>query len=347
MPATLAQAKTLCASVADNGLCETDSRLVDRINEVQRRLLRHYNYLVRREEYDKGAIAWEALDDDEDELLLDDLDATKLMCLALWREENNLPEVAAALEAKAFALVQEEVAEKVEAASKAGWKYLLANADPGTYGYTRARLGLDLSPALLRYSDAKVGRLLNSAEEQLMMKRKPVGTLAEYKFDIPADGLILFPVEIEAILYAAVGASPISAPVYSQAYDFMENGPGYQLATGGNGWSAVLVARGEVSGQRQYFVRNSSPGECVRLLAKKRFIVKATDADAMTVRNYPALREMANSLAIALEDPQGAEVHEQKALRLIDEELTEHRGGERSQVGFQVRGANRPPRALR
>lgn len=344
MPSTLLEAKTLCATSSDVGMNAADPRLVDRINEAQRRLLRHYNFIVRKEAYDSAALTYAALAEDGDELLVDDLDATKLMCLALWREENNVLDQAGLLEKRAHELLEESLTATVEAAQKVEWQAALASEAIGTFGHTKARLGLDLGDVMLRFSDARVGRLVNAAEELLMQKGKPVGSIADYKFDVPEDGLVLLPVEIESVLFAAFGDIP--APVYRHAYDFLENGPGYQTAES-RGWAAVMVARGEVGGRRQYFVRNPVPDECVRVLAKKRFIPHTSDAEVMTVRNYHALREMVLSFAKAAMDIPASVAHSENALREVAEELAEHRGGERMQQGFQVKGAARPVRGLR
>ena len=341
--ATLLQAKNLCANIADCGLKLGDPRLVARINEAQRRLVKHYNFVVRREEYDEPQITWVELTSDTDELLLNELDATKLMVLALYREENNALDMAGPLEKRAQELVTESVITNSESNAKAAWQWSLSAYTPGTFGHTKARIGLDLYELSLRLTNSRIGRYVNSAEEALMMKGKAVGTIEELRFDVAADGTILLPATVEAVLYAAMGDIP--APVYRQSYDWLENGPGYQVADG-RGWAAVMVARGEVDGKRCFFVRNPVKSECVRVLVKKRFVPKTDPADAMTVRNYHALREMVTALALAAIDPQKSELHEQKALRLIDQELAEYRGGERAKVGFEMKGAGGPPRRM-
>lgn len=338
MAATILDAKKLCANNADVGMNLTDSRLLDRINEAQRRLVRQHNFIVRREEYDAAQITWVARTQDSDTLLVDDLDATKLMVLCLWREENNQIEMAQALENRALNFVEQAVVTTQESAQKAAWQAALGTYAIGTFGYAKARIGLELADVSLRYSDSRIGRFVNAAEEAIMMKSAAVGTVEEYKIDVPEDGVILLPHEIESVYFAAF--SDIPAPVYRQAYDWIENGPGYQTPDS-RGWSAVLVARGEKDGRRRFFVRNPCPDECVRLLCKKRFIPKTANTDKMTVRNVMALREMATSLILAAPDPEKAQLHEQKALMLIEQELMEFRGGERGQVQFSVRGANR------
>lgn len=350
MASTILDAKKLIAAVADVGLCESDPRLLARINEAQRRLADHYNFVVRRDQYDMPRVEWEALTADTDELILDELDATKQMCLALWREENNRLDLAEALEQKAFAYVEQGLITEVETNNKVAWKALLASAAPGTFGYVKARLGLDCADQNLRFTDERIGRLVNDAEERILMKGKPVGSIEEFKFDMSPEGEFYLPDNIEAILFASMHDIP--APVYGRAYDYLEDGPGYQAPKNHRGgWGDVLVDRGEKDGRRRYYVRqhasHDNADNCVRLLCKIRFKPHTTNADKMVVGNYPALKEMALSILAEATDPQQAAVREQLALQKIDDELAEHRGGARKVVNFSVRGASKRFRRIR
>ncbi len=109
--ATFLEARDFLAPYVDNGVAVTDtSRIDDRINEAQRRLVDHYNFLSRREEMEQAALTWQAGGTTGNpatgSLILDNLDATKSMILALWREENNQLELATGLETKANSYIE-------------------------------------------------------------------------------------------------------------------------------------------------------------------------------------------------------------------------------------------------
>jgi hypothetical protein len=83
----------------------------------QRRLIDHYNFLSRREELEKTPLVF-VEGGVSGNLILDDIDATKVMILALWREENNELELATALEQKALAFVERNLLQEVEYARR-------------------------------------------------------------------------------------------------------------------------------------------------------------------------------------------------------------------------------------
>jgi hypothetical protein len=110
-------AKLALAPYVDNGLDSENPRVTARINEAQRRLIDHSNFLSRREELEKDPLVF-AEGGKSGNLILDDLDATKVMILALWREENNELEMATALEQKALAFVERNLLQEVEYARR-------------------------------------------------------------------------------------------------------------------------------------------------------------------------------------------------------------------------------------
>jgi hypothetical protein len=117
MPTTFTAAKTALAPYVDNGLDPDNARVTQRINEAQRRLIDHYNFLSRREELEKTPLVF-VEGGVSGNLILDDIDATKVMILALWREENNELELATALEQKALAFVERNLLQEVEYARR-------------------------------------------------------------------------------------------------------------------------------------------------------------------------------------------------------------------------------------
>lgn len=113
MATSFQSAKTALAPYVDNGLDPDNARVTQRIDEAQRRLIDHYNFLSRREELEKTPLVF-AEGGAAGLLILDDLDATKVMILALWREENNELELATSLEQKALAYIERNLTEEVQ-----------------------------------------------------------------------------------------------------------------------------------------------------------------------------------------------------------------------------------------
>jgi hypothetical protein len=123
MATSFQSAKTALAPYVDNGLNVENSRVTQRINEAQRRLIDHYNFLSRREELEKTPLVF-VEGGVSGNLILDDIDATKVMILALWREENNELELATALEQKAMAFVDRNLLQEVEYARREDFQSL-------------------------------------------------------------------------------------------------------------------------------------------------------------------------------------------------------------------------------
>lgn len=144
MPTSFAAARTALAPYVDNGVNTTDTTRIDsRINEAQRRLIDQYNFLVRREELERPALNYAA---NPTNLILDNIDATKVMILCLWREENNELEMAGALEQKALGMVERDLMQEVETERRIEYKNLESSNAYNTLGGLVGRLGLEVIP---------------------------------------------------------------------------------------------------------------------------------------------------------------------------------------------------------
>jgi hypothetical protein len=146
MATTFTSAKTLLAPYVDNGVNSTEStRIESRINEAQRRLIDHFNFLCRREELERAALIYSAGTPTSD-LILDNLDATKVLILALWREENNELEMAASLEKRALDMVERDLMQEVETERREEYQSLESSNGYNTLGGLVGRLGLEIVP---------------------------------------------------------------------------------------------------------------------------------------------------------------------------------------------------------
>jgi len=91
---------------------------------------------------------------DSDTLIIGDLEALKLMVMALWREENNQVDLATALQNKAVEHMVDKTDMAVEVARRLAYQSRLSTATLGTMGFVRSRLALDLEFGL-KVDDAK------------------------------------------------------------------------------------------------------------------------------------------------------------------------------------------------
>jgi len=128
------------ASCVDNGVASTDTRVAKRVNEAQRRLIDQYNFLVRREELQSTHLFYTP---NPTNLIFDNIDATKVMILSLWREENNELEMAAVLEKKAIDMVERDILQAVETDRRDVYQGLEAGSY-NTLGGLVGRLGLEV-----------------------------------------------------------------------------------------------------------------------------------------------------------------------------------------------------------
>lgn len=414
MPLTLLEAKNALSPFVDNGVCPTDSRVVARINEAQRRLhsvrawlgvMARYSVGVTGGQFTlpapsgsistfagfglesatrvsattapagfltngvqafladtgdvlplnfvptssdfrtyaiegtvpafvevTGKLNYVAAANDTDLLIIDDVDALKMMLLAIYREENNQLELAQALENKAIERLTVKTDRAIEAARRVNYQTRIANEIPGSLGEFRSKLALDLMDGL-RVSDAELVDSLNNAEEALFTLGKWFGTIEQYRLTVSNTQEILLPTTIGTVLSVSVASKPVG--IFDRQFDYHENGTGYnQNDTSGYD---MLIDRGEVYAngewRRRYYLRNSSPDECVHILAKKRWLRKTLDSDKMDIRNYPAVKEMV--MALRSNEPEKMAFHESRAVAFLQKELSELRGGARNQIRVQ------------
>lgn len=98
------------------------------------------------------------------ELLIEDLDALKLMLLALYREENNQLEQAKAFNDLAIKYLKDKTDASVNVAQKLQHQSSSESTPYGTLGYVRSRLIREM-PDLSRINDSELTTLINSSQE--------------------------------------------------------------------------------------------------------------------------------------------------------------------------------------
>jgi hypothetical protein len=168
--ATYLEARNLLAPYVDNGVAVTDTTRIDqRINEAQRRLIDHYNFLSRREELEKSPLVWQSGGTTgvptTGDLILDNIDATKTMILSLWREENNQLELATALETKANSYIERNLMNEVERARRTTFQSLATSNGQNTFGGMTGRIGLE-TLVQYRLPESRLKSYINQAYQQ-------------------------------------------------------------------------------------------------------------------------------------------------------------------------------------
>jgi hypothetical protein len=126
-----------------------------------------------------GKLNYVAAVADTDLLVIDDLDALKLMILALYREENNQLDLAQALENKAVERLTVKTDRAIESARRINYQTKRVNSAYGTLGYFRSKLALDLSDGL-RLEDGKLVDVINRAIDLLLEKKRLLLSAGRY-----------------------------------------------------------------------------------------------------------------------------------------------------------------------
>ena len=376
MAITLAEAKATLSVYVDNGVYQDDSRVVARINEAQRRLYAVRSWL--------GVLAKYVVQVNAGLFVLPDYTGSisqatgfggfgintilrvtssaipispvgaqsmfltntlRLMLLALWREQNGQLDLAQTFEAKAVERLSVVLDKTLEGARRLNYQSIITSSSPGTMGYMRARMALDLKDGL-HTDDAVLFYAIDRAEEHLMTKGKWFGTIDQYTISVPTNGEIYLPNEVDSILFVAHDNQRMD--LFAREYDFHENGPGYRTVNNDSVYTVVDRGEGYVlnnstglyESKRRYFVNRPDcgcavPNTDIVILAKKRFVPKTSDSSEMAVKNYPAMLEMVTAL-MQTEKPDFYTFHENKAVELLRAELLEKRGGAR--LNMQVQG---------
>jgi len=278
-----------------------------------------------------------------DLLIIQDLDALRLMLLALWREQNGQLDLAQVFEQKAVERLALVTDKTLEGARRLNYQSLVSSTVEGTIGWVRARMALDLKDGLIT-DDSVLFHLIDKAEEYLLTRGSWYGSIRQFDVEVPASGEMYLPHDIESILFCSFNSERVD--LFAREYDFHENGPGYRTVenTGGllvvdRGEEAVFDANyGGLVAKRKIFVnRPTNPEDpCIlTILGSVRWSAKTQDSDPMIVGNYPALLEMVTAF-MQTEKPDFYTFHEQKAIQLLRDELQQKRGGNR--LSMQVQG---------
>lgn len=257
-----------------------------------------------------------------------DFNQIRLMVQSFVTESGEPQAVAVAQEfqKQAFALQQKQLIEATEKARHSTYTAALAEFQVGTFGYTVARMALEL-PGGLAMTTAELERLVGMAEMRIMERGLYKGTLRELSSTIHS-GDILFPRDVEAVLAADICGMPTD--LRSVFFEYQKNGPGKF----GCGCSHRFVDRGEVyfqdtgSKRRKYHFNGSCDNDVtLNAVCKIRWEAKES-CDAMTIKNIEAIRLFCQGILYEkAEKWQEANVAQADAISVLERELLEYLGG--------------------
>jgi uncharacterized protein (DUF924 family) len=272
-----------------NGLSYPTARLTTFLSQASTEAGAHYDFLARKENYAGGT-----------KPTTFSYEIRKKFVESYIATSQAAADVSSKLKEEALALIERDLAQNVENTRRSARATSLSGS-PDTFGYHWARLGLDL-PESLMYPDSALKRFVNSAEEQLMLQGKWVGTVGQYTLTLNASGEAFLPREVDTILFLSFNGDP--KPIHDRYNEWLRGGTGYRELD--DKWREGAVDRGEAPDpsdnnllKRKYFftLPDGAP-PVVRILAKKRFIPHTSDSEKMYLQNAPAIFEAAKGLML-------------------------------------------------
>lgn len=185
-----------------------------------------------------GKVLYRDASAESDNLIIDDKDALKLMCLGLFRENNNAPELANELLTKATGHLITKTQVAIESVKSALYQNMLSTCAPGTRGYARAKVSLATNGGE-RATDAQIVEILDDAEKRIMARHQ---YWHSYLFKA-VGGYFSVPHEVESILRVDIDNCPTH--LYHATAEYIETGIGYRENTYSSRPGVSVIYRGD------------------------------------------------------------------------------------------------------
>lgn len=255
-----------------------------------------------------------------------DYNQIRLMVQSFITESGDPQQLAVAEEyqKKAFELQRAQLIEETEKKRHTTYTTALATYVSGTFGWTVARLALEM-PGGLAMTVTEIERLVSMAEMRLLEKGLYKGSLKTLSATITG-GEILFPRDVEAVLAADICGQPVD--IRSAFFEFQKNGPGESAC------ESRFIDQGEVffpqtgSRRRKYLYRGVCDSDVeFTCVAKVRWIQKES-CDELAIKNFEAIRLMSQSIQHEKNERWNeAGVSAADAKDVLERELQEYLGG--------------------
>ena len=275
-----------------------------------------------------------------DYLIVQNVEALKLMILAIERLENNAKDDSDKYRQSALELLQAEVKKHIldprnYMRRKANYQSDLTLFPENTLGWIRGNLALDVDDAI------KTGKIdltwtINQCEKRLMQR----GMWKDCIINVSATvvgGMVYFPRNVQSVLAMDLSGRPI--PIRSQFFQYLDNGPGMSPC------SEMLIDHGdeylpgtETMRRKYKLIADCVDQQKINTVCKLRWILKEP-GDLMTIKNYEAMRLMvASKFLEEKEQWQQATANQQQAFDLLTKELQEYLGGIKHTIQIQTYG---------
>jgi hypothetical protein len=277
---------------------------------------------------------------DGDYLIVQNIEAIKLMILSIERMENNAVDDAMKYRQSSLELLQAEVKKHMldprnYMRRKSAYQDDLVTFTENTLGYVRAQIALDIDEAM-KTGKTDLTWSIQQIERRIMQRATYKDCVANFQA-VVTGGIVYFPINVQTVLAVDLSGRPI--PIRHRYFPFLDNGPGM------NPCSDMLIDQGDEyfpgtkTTRRKYkLIANCSEGQCIQAVCKLRWHLKQP-TDLMVIKNYEAIRLMMT--AKFLEEKQQwqlAQANEQKAFDLMERELNEYLNGIRLTVHVQTDG---------
>jgi hypothetical protein len=287
-----------------------------------------------------GAKRYLPIEHDEDYLIIQNIEALKLIILSIERYENNAIDDAAKYRQTGLEMFQAEIKKHIfdprnYMYRKAQYYQDLVTFAPSTLGWTRAQMALDM-PEALRMGKTDLTWGINQCERRLMERGTWKDTIITIQAQV-VGGILYFPLSVAGVYAVDLNGNPI--PIRSQFFQHLDNGPG------GFPCSNMLIDQGDklqpgFSGLRRRYklIGSCTDGATITAVCKLRWIEKKP-ADMMVIKNYEAVRLMMIAKSLEeKEDWKNAQVNQQQAIDILEKELQAYLGGIRHTVHIQTYG---------
>jgi len=283
-----------------------------------------------------GAKRYLPITSDTDFLLVQNIRALKEAMYCLERSDVNDKDNSDKYYASAIKMLEAEVKKHLldprnSLKRRANFEKDLGMYAPGTFGWTRARIALEL-PGLLMKGKSEITRILEQAEMRLIGLKDGMwkGCLEQFKATVTG-GHVRFPTRVESVLAAKLCGWPID--VRSIFWGYQKNGP-HWLNDLICGCSSMLTDEGEVydpasrTSRHQYLLSASTTtDESLYVVCKLRWVRKEP-TDRMTIQSFEALRLMCQGIIEeSNENWQAGPVALAAAQKVLDDELRGFIGG--------------------
>jgi hypothetical protein len=276
-----------------------------------------------------GAKRYVPLTNDEDYLIVQNVEALKLVILSVERFENADPDSGKKYRQEAFEMLEAEVKKHISdprnyMRRKSNYEDDIFTFAENTLGWVRANIALDIELAL-KTGKTDLTWSINQIERRLMKPKIWKDMIVEVQAEV-VGGFVYFPVYVGGVLAVDLDGAPI--PIRSQFFEHLQNGPGMYAC------NALLKDCGDEffpqskTVRRKYkLIADCANTSCINALCQVRWVLKKP-TDFMTIKHYEAIRlGMTAKFLEEKEDWKNAQVNMQQAFQLLDDELKDYLAG--------------------